>query len=164
MIFSSASPIRIGIIIAIASFVIDQLTKQLIHLWASANPVFPKMTLTPFLDFIYIGNRGISYGLFSNMGEMGRWLFSSIAIGLMIFCIYLLKNARSVAQAIALGLIIGGGFGNLCDRLLLGYVIDFISLHAFGYYWYVFNIADISLTFGVGLFFLDEVRQKDYEP
>jgi signal peptidase II len=57
--------------------------------------------------------------------------------------------------SMAYGLIIGGAVGNLVDRLLHGAVVDFISFHAAGYYWYVFNIADIWITFGVGLLIID---------
>jgi signal peptidase II len=60
-------------------------------------------------------------------------------------------------MAIALGLIIGGAIGNGLDRLLIGGVADFFSLHAFGYYWYVFNIADVAIVAGVVALLYDSI-------
>jgi signal peptidase II len=63
--------------------------------------------------------------------------------------VWIVRGARSKLLAVALGLIIGGAVGNAIDRVRLGGVADFISLHAFGFYWYVFNIADVAIVAGV---------------
>ena len=150
-----------GYIIASVFFILDQLSK-----WAvlATIPSFShKVQITPFMDFIHLRNSGVSYGMFSGYGAWGRWLLTLVALALIIICARWLSKAQSLRHAYALGLIIGGGSGNLLDRLLHGAVIDFISLHAFGFYWYVFNIADICLTFGIILFFIAEFTKNSQE-
>lgn len=141
--------------VAGVSFALDQLSKIAIIF---TLPFRHKITLTPFMDFIYILNRGVSYGLLSGLGPWGRWFLVVVALGLIAVCWHWLKTAPSPMHALSLGLIIGGGFGNVLDRLLYGGVVDFISLHAFGFYWYVFNVADMWLTCGIIMFFLAEFR------
>ncbi len=63
--------------------------------------------------------------------------------------IWLARSGLGRVMAISLGLIIGGALGNAVDRLVIGGVADFFSLHAFGFYWYVFNIADVAIVAGV---------------
>ena len=142
--------------LAAVSFVLDQASKYAI---AAALPPYArvKITITPFMDFIHIRNSGISYGLLSNMGAEGRWLLAALTLGVITICCIWLARAQDSLRGFALGLIIGGGAGNLWDRLIHGAVVDFISLHAFGYYWYVFNLADVWLTFGIILFFWAEI-------
>ena len=136
-------------------FIIDQLSKWLV---LATIPPRRKMEITPFLDFIQVRNSGVSYGFLSGFGEWGRWGLSAVTLGIIIVCILWLKKARSTLHAYAFGLIIGGGAGNLFDRILHGAVIDFVSLHAFGFYWYVFNVADVALTCGILLFLLAEIK------
>jgi len=146
-----------GYALALFALIADQLSKLAITMALPLAPIRRKITLTPFLDFVHIRNSGISYGLFSGMGEAGRWLLVLIASGLIALCWVWLKQAQARRHMFALALIIGGGLGNLFDRIVYGAVIDFVSLHAFGYYWYVFNLADLWLTCGIVLFFLAEM-------
>ena len=62
---------------------------------------------------------------------------------------WLARLVNETLTAISLGLIMGGALSNAVDRLLIGGVADFFSLHAFGFYWYVFNIADVAIVAGV---------------
>lgn len=111
--------------------------------------------LLPFLDIRLLWNPGISYGLFDTGGATGQWLLFVFGSLITLGFIWALGTASTRMTSMAYGLIIGGAVGNLVDRLLHGAVVDFISFHAAGYYWYVFNIADIWITFGVGLLIID---------
>ncbi len=152
-----------GIAIALTSFALDQASKYAL---AAYLPPYSRsrISITPFMDFVHIRNSGISYGLFSGMGTWGRIALIAITLGVIVICGVWLARARDRWRSLALGLILGGGVGNLWDRIIHGAVVDFISLHAFSYYWYVFNLADIWLTFGIiMLFWAETINPKDEE-
>lgn len=107
------------------------------------------VTLTPFFDLVLVWNPGISYGLFpqdSALGRVGLILFACVAsLALIVW----LARVTSKLTACAIGLIIGGAIGNAIDRIAYGAVADFFAFHAFGFEWYVFNIADVAIVAGV---------------
>ncbi len=143
-----------GLIVAVAILAADQITKwAVLRLldWKVGEPLH----LTPFLDFVLTLNRGISYGLFPQDGDLGRGFL--IALKLVISAVFLVWMARTDNRLVALGLgmLIGGAAGNAIDRVLYGAVIDFVSLHAGGWYWYVFNLADTAVVAGVILLLYD---------
>ena len=109
-----------------------------------------RVHVTPFLDLIFVVNKGVSYGLFAQDGHGGQWMLAGFA-ALTCLClwIWLAKSGTGKLMAVSLGLIMGGALGNALDRLLIGGVADFFSFHAFGVYWYVFNIADVAIVAGV---------------
>ncbi len=78
-----------------------------------------------------------------------RWGLAAFSIGVSILLAVWVRRAERPLMAVSLGLIMGGAIGNAIDRLLIGGVADFFSLHAFGFYWYVFNIADVAIVAGV---------------
>jgi signal peptidase II len=107
-----------------------------------------RVRVTPFLDLVYVNNVGISYGLMP--GWVGPWaLFVFAVIASIGLYFWLVHGATNRIMALSIGLIIGGATGNAIDRLHLGGVADFFSAHAFGFYWYVFNIADVAIVAGV---------------
>ena len=103
-------------------------------------------------------NRGISYGLFPQDGELGRWLLFSIKIAASVLFFFWLRRAVTPVVAASLGLLIGGALGNALDRAIYGAVVDFVALHAFGYRWYVFNLADAAIVAGVIGLIYDALR------
>ena len=105
-----------------------------------------RVYLTPFLDFILVMNSGISYGLFSGGGNFQRWLLVIVSILIILYLYYWAKNSKSNLIKFSLYIMVGGALGNVFDRIVYGEVIDFISLHVFNYYWYVFNIADVAIV------------------
>ena len=107
-----------------------------------------------------VWNYGISYGLFQATTNFERWLLAFFAIGVTSFLIWWLHSVKDLRLAAAIGLIIGGALGNVIDRIVYGAVADFFLLHAFGYNWYVFNIADTAVVAGVGLMGLDLVMSE----
>jgi signal peptidase II len=120
-----------------------------------------RVHVTPFLDLVYLENKGISYGLMPLHSRAGQWLLAGFAIlAVAAMAVWLARGfgvhvpgrgvmLSSRLGALCLGLIMGGAAGNAIDRLVLGGVADYIQLHAFGFYWYVFNIADVALVAGV---------------
>ncbi len=137
-----------GLAVAIAVMAADQFTKwAVLRLldWQVGQPLY----LTPFMDFVLTLNRGISYGLFPQDSDAGRWFL--IGLKLVIAAVFLVWMAKTDNRLVALGLglLVGGALGNAIDRVLYGAVIDFVSLHAGGWYWYVFNLADTAVVAGV---------------
>ena len=107
------------------------------------------VTLAPFFDLVLVWNQGVSYGLLAQRTELGRWGLILFAFAAAVALIVWLARTTSSLAAAAIGLIIGGAVGNAVDRILYGAVADFFSLHAFGFEWYVFNIADTAIVAGV---------------
>ncbi len=140
----------LGVWIVLAALISDQLSK-LILLYGVQLTTNAPLTITPFLDFILVWNRGVSFGLFSNDALWGRIFLIGFSLVVIGFLFNMLRYESRVLPITALGFIIGGAIGNLIDRFVHGAVVDFISLHAQGYYWYVFNIADIWISLGAGL-------------
>ena len=120
-----------------------------------------RVYLSPFLDFILVLNPGISFGIFSNGDNIQRWILSVLSILVIFYLFYWSTKSPSKLTKIALFVMIGGALGNVFDRLIYGKVIDFISLHVFDYYWYVFNIADIAIVLG-GLMVLADLTRETF--
>lgn len=109
-----------------------------------------RVTITPFLDLVFVKNTGVSYSMFDQSTFTGQIILAGFAVLASLgMWIWLARAGSGRLMAASLGLIIGGAIGNAIDRLTLGGVADFFSLHAFGYYWYVFNIADVAIVAGV---------------
>ena len=109
-----------------------------------------RVAITPFMDFVYVINKGISYGLFAQGGQTGQYVLAGFAFVIAgALTAWLAWGVHTRASALGIGLIMGGAVGNGIDRLHLGGVADFIQLHAYGFYWYVFNIADVVIVAGV---------------
>ena len=155
-----------GLSVAIAGFVADRLFK-----WYMLDPfdiaVRGKVTLTPFFDLVLAWNYGISYGLFQADGDLGRLALIVFALAVVGGLGIWLWRTKSWLLAIALGLVIGGAVGNVYDRFVYGAVADFFSFHAWGFYWYIFNLADVWITLGIMLILLESFlpqRQPSTRP
>jgi signal peptidase II len=140
---------RLGLIVALAALVLDQLNKWwMLDVYAIADK--GRVAVLPFLDFVYVKNVGISYSLFDQDSYEGQLMLSAFGVAASAaLWVWLARGASGRLMSVSLGLIIGGALGNVIDRLRLGGVADFFSLHAFGFYWYVFNIADVAIVAGV---------------
>lgn len=140
--------------------VADQLTKALALAWIA--PVQP-IAVLPFLNLVLVWNRGVSFGLLGAHGLPASAFIAlslAIAAGLLVW----LWRERHRATALALGAIIGGAVGNVIDRLLHGAVVDFIDLHAAGYHWPAFNIADSAIVLGALALVLDGLLGRERAP
>ncbi|WP_342642759.1 signal peptidase II [Rhodoligotrophos ferricapiens] len=146
--------VRRGWIIALLCLAVDQAFKwwMLAVYDIAARGV---VQVTSFFDLVLVWNRGVSYGWFTQHSAAGRWLLVGLSLAVIIgLSIWLSINRRPLAN-LALGMIVGGAVGNLIDRLVHGAVADFFSFHAFGYSWYVFNIADVAIVAGVAALLYD---------
>lgn len=116
--------------------------------------------LTPFLRLVYTQNTGIAFSFLANYGEWGRWLLAALAAAVIIVLAVLLHRRPRPLESAGLTLLMGGAFGNLIDRLRLGYVVDFIDVHWGVYHWPAFNIADSAITAGAALLLWGMWQQK----
>ena len=119
------------------------------------------LRLAPFLDLIVVWNRGISYGLFQQDSEIGRWGLVAISLAAALGLSLWIRRATGRILALSLGLIVGGALGNVIDRFAYGAVFDFIHIHVGSFSWYVFNVADAAIVAGVvGLLYDSFVLEK----
>ncbi len=120
-----------------------------------------RVEITPFFDLVFVKNTGVSYSMFASDSFEGQLMLAGFAaIVSLAMWVWLARAGNSRLMAWSLGLIIGGAIGNAIDRLTLGGVADFFSLHAFGFYWYVFNIADMAIVAGVAGLLYDSVKAE----
>ena len=143
-------------IITLLSFIIDQVSKALVSTYFSLNESV--RLINNFLYLNYINNTGASFSILTNKKYL-LIVLSLIAIVIIIRYINTFKN--TIFNRIGLGLLLGGILGNLSDRILFGYVKDFISLYIFGYSFPVFNIADICIVVGVIILIISILRGED---
>jgi signal peptidase II len=108
-----------------------------------------RVAVLPFLDVVYVLNKGISYSLLNMSSQGGQMALAAFALLASVWLWVWSARADSRLLVASLALIIGGAVGNGIDRLTLGGVADFFLAHAYGYSWYVFNIADVAIVAGV---------------
>ena len=157
--------VRTGLIVAAVVLVLDQITK-----WLILNVVFdlpdpigphsthPSITITGFFNLVMVWNRGVSFGLLASDAEMTRWLLIGLALIISaVLAVWMARTPRPVLRLV-LGAVIGGALGNVIDRLRFGAVADFFDVHAFGYHWPAFNIADSAISLGVVVLLIDAFR------
>ena len=140
---------------AVSVLLIDFLSKNKI-ISIFKDGIVEKIFVNEYLDFILVFNTGISYGLFSGGGDFQKWILISLSILIIIFLLSLIRNESTILSKLSISFIIGGALGNVLDRFTYGAVVDFISLHAKGFSWYIFNIADMFIVLGVILFILSQ--------
>jgi signal peptidase II len=138
---------RLALMTALVSMAVDQSNK----LWMLSVYHIqdrPAVRILPFMDLTYVLNTGISYNI--GAGRAPPYALSAFAlVASVALMVWIARAATGALMAISVGLIVGGAIANAIDRLWLGGVADFYLLHAFGYTWYVFNIADAAIVAGV---------------
>ena len=140
------------LIIALAVFVLDQLTKVY---FTKALPLGGSLPVVKgVFHLTLVHNRGAAFGILKN--QVPVFIFTSLLAIILIF-VNFRKNRQKSLYRIALSLILGGALGNLADRLLFGYVIDFLDFRV----WPVFNVADSAITVGATLLALAMLKDKD---
>ena len=150
-------------LLAIALLVLfDQCIKIFISKIMLENS-FEEMQLLSFLNIVFVRNTGVSFGMFSEWGILGRYFFSIFSIVVGSFLILLSIFSDTKAFRISLGLISSGALGNAIDRVYFGGVIDFIDFFIYNFHWPAFNFADIFITLGVILLLFDNIFYKKNE-
>ena len=143
--------------IALAVIVVDQLTKSLV---LDAFRLHDSQVVTPFFNLVRVHNTGAAFSFLAGATGWQRWFFVVLGTVAAVFIVWMLR--RHGGQRLfgwALALILGGALGNVIDRLLHGYVIDFIQVHYRNAYFPAFNVADSAITVGAVLLVLDELRR-----
>ena len=142
--------LRLGLVIAGTVVVLDQLTK-----WAILSWLERVIALTPFFNLVVVWNRGVSFGMFDSDGALAPWLLSGLAVAVVVALLVWLRRVEHPLPGAGLGLIIGGAVGNVIDRVRFGAVIDFLDVHALGWHWPAFNVADGAICIGAALLLVD---------
>ena len=159
----NSTPRLLGLSAALLALAADQGSKYALLYWADFKDMAPnaRIPVAPFLDLVMTWNPGISYGLFpvSGLGTTLLILVVTAIIGLLAWWLW---HTTSSIIGIGCGLVIGGGIGNnLIDRMIYGKVADFFYFHAFGFGWYVFNIADPAVCLGAMAFIYDVLKPSE---
>ena len=146
--------------ISFAIVILDQLTKKIILAKMALRDV---VEVTSFFDIVHLHNYGAAFSFLHNAGGWQRYFLSAISILVSIVLpFYIKKNQHDIVLAMGLTLVLGGAIGNLVDRLFLGYVVDFVSLHIDDvFYWPAFNVADSAISLGVILLIYDALKKKN---
>ena len=142
--------------IAILALLIDQLSKIVMNLFVHLDEEL--MIIKNFFSIHFTHNYGAAWSLFS--GRLEFLILISI-IALIIIYRYMYNFSKNKRNSLAFGLIVGGIFGNLIDRIFLGYVRDFLSFKLFHYYYPVFNLADSFIVVGVCLLIIAIIKGED---
>jgi lipoprotein signal peptidase len=158
--------LRIGLAVAALLLAADQASKwwilEVLRLPELGH--VPLWSLGPFgLDLSMVWNRGVTFGLLSGEGPWNHLILALLAAGIAVFLVRWLARAETRWVAVALGLVIGGAIGNVLDRLRFGAVVDFVDAYAWGWHWYVFNLADAGIVCGVAALLADALFRRSPE-
>ena len=150
---------RQGLGLAVLVILLDQASKW----WILTDVMNPPRVIEvlPFANLVLVWNRGVSFGLFNTESDHGPLILSAVAVAVCILLLVWLFRGPERAAGWGIGLIVGGALGNVVDRVIHGAVADFVDLHAFGYHWPAFNVADSAITLGAGLMILDSLFHRD---
>ncbi|MDO6445829.1 signal peptidase II [Colwellia sp. 1_MG-2023] len=138
--------------------IIDQITK---HWVAGSMELYQSINVLPFFNITYAQNHGAAFSFLADQGGWQRWFFTAVAaIASIVFLVWLKRTPKEQPLlAAALACMLSGALGNLIDRSLFGYVIDFLDFYVKGYHWPTFNVADSIIFVGAALMIIDSFKQ-----
>lgn len=149
------------LLVAAVVAVLDQTTKLVVQAHLAPGDV---VYVLPFLDLVLVFNTGAAFSFLAGASGWQREFLAAVAIAASVLIVYLLRrHADDRVFCAGLALILGGALGNLWDRIALGHVVDFVLLHAYGYHWPAFNVADSAITLGAGTLIWDGVFRRRRE-
>lgn len=141
--------------LAVALVLADQITKMLIvgrYALGEGTPV------TEFFNIVRVHNSGAAFSFLADAGGWQRWMFAGLSATASLFILYLLhSHAGQRLFCFALACVLGGAVGNLIDRTVYGYVIDFLDFFVADWHFPAFNLADSAITLGAGCLIVDEL-------
>jgi signal peptidase II len=141
--------------LALIVLIADQFTKVLVMGYYKLGD---STTVTSFFNIVRAHNTGAAFSFLSNAAGWQRWLFTAIGIAAALLILWMLKShAGQKLFAFAMACILGGALGNVIDRMLHGYVVDFLDFHWAGWHFPAFNVADSAITVGAICLILDEL-------
>jgi signal peptidase II len=147
--------------LAVVVMVIDQWTKALV---VERFEEFDRIVLLPVLELMRLHNEGAAFSFLSDASGWQRWLFIGLGVAVSAAILVWLRRLPAKGQGVlaaGLSLIVGGALGNVIDRVLFGYVIDFIRVHYEEHYFPAFNAADSAITIGAALVILDNLLEYE---
>jgi signal peptidase II len=141
--------------LALLLFLVDQFTKVLIlGYYALGDSTY----VTSFFNIVRVHNPGAAFSFLASASGWQRWFFTALGIGAAIFIVWLLRShSNQRLFAFSMACLLGGAVGNVVDRVLYGYVVDFVQLHYAGWAFPAFNVADSAITAGAIGMILDEL-------
>lgn len=143
--------------VALTIIVLDQLTKTLVM---ESFQLGDSRTVTSFFNVVRVHNTGAAFSFLAGGSGWQRWFFVALGSAAAAFIVWMLRShGEQKMFAWALSLILGGALGNVIDRLLHGYVVDFIQVHHSGWFFPSFNVADSAISVGAALLIFDELRR-----
>ncbi|MEY4195750.1 MAG: hypothetical protein RLZZ226_2118 [Pseudomonadota bacterium] len=152
-------PMLIWLLLSLVVIVLDQLSKY----WVDhAMQLYQSIELLPGLQLTYVRNTGAAFSFLSQAGGWQRWFFIGLGIsasGLIGWWLHRLDRCRQI-EAMSWALVLGGALGNVIDRVLYGYVIDFLDVYYQDWHWPAFNVADSAISLGVVLLLIDSLRPR----
>ncbi len=141
--------------LALLILIADQFTKVLILGYYRLGDA---TYVTSFFNVVRVHNAGAAFSFLANAGGWQRWFFTGIGIAAALFIVWMLKaHAGQKLFSFALACILGGAIGNVIDRSLYGYVVDFLDFHYAGWHFPAFNIADSAISMGAACLIMDEI-------
>lgn len=141
--------------LALILLIADQFTKVLILGYYQLGDA---TYVTSFFNVVRVHNTGAAFSFLASASGWQRWFFTAIGIGAALFILWMLKShAGQKLFSFALACILGGAVGNVIDRTLHGYVVDFLDFHYAGWHFPAFNVADSAITVGAICLVLDEL-------
>ena len=141
--------------LALLILIADQFTKILI---VGSYRLGDSTFITSFFNIVRAHNTGAAFSFLAGASGWQRWLFTGIGVVATVFIVWMLRSHPGQKLfSFSLACILGGAIGNVVDRLLYGYVVDFLQLHWGGWYFPAFNIADSAITIGAVGLILDEL-------
>jgi signal peptidase II len=153
----SSSGLLPWLLIALIVIVFDQFTKTLI---LGNFSLGESRFVTSFFNVVRVHNTGAAFSFLAGASGWQRWFFVGLGAVAAVFIVWMLKSHGGQRLfSWALALILGGALGNVIDRLLHGYVVDFIQVHHSGWYFPSFNVADSAISVGAVLLIVDELRR-----
>jgi signal peptidase II len=147
---------RIFLPVLLVTLALDQASKLWLYYVVDIAARQP-IAVTPFFNLILVWNYGVSYGMFQQTTEFGRWFLTVFKLVAAVALTIWAWRSHEKWLNLGLGLIAGGAIGNAIDRILYGAVLDFAHFFWGNFSWYVFNIADAAIVAGVGFLLYDSV-------
>lgn len=146
--------------LTVVILIVDLGSKQLI---LNHFQLYESIPLMPYFNLVYAQNPGAAFSFLADKGGWQRWFFAFVAIVICVVLILMMyrQSVNKKLSNIAYALVIGGALGNLCDRLVHGFVVDFIDFYVGDWHWPTFNIADMAICIGAALIILDSFINTD---
>jgi signal peptidase II len=160
---SKTLPREWGLVAAAGALIADQGSKFALLYGLGFLHMAPgrEIPILPFFNLVMVWNPGISYGLFPASSIWGTAFLILVSLASIAGLGYWLWGMTSLSLALGVGLVIGGALGNLIDRLAYGRVADFFYFYGFGQGFYVFNVADVAITFGAVAIIYEVLKPAD---